>query len=232
MPRRQRMYLPGVPAHVVQRGVNRTACFFTDADYRCYLTYLKKCLPRYRVRLHAYVLMTNHVHLLMTPEDSTGISSVMALLGNHYVRHVNKSYGRTGTLWEGRHKASLVDADEYLLQCYRYIELNPVRANIVACPGGYRWSSYGHHVGEHRDHLITDHPIYRGLDRSADARYLYYRGLIDERMSPSQLDAIRTAIRFDYPLGNQRFRDTIERMLDRSIGYDRTGRPAETDGQN
>jgi putative transposase len=91
------MYLPGVPAHVVdQRGVNRTTCFFTDADYRCYLTYLKKSLARYRVRLHAYVLMTNHVHLSMTPEDSTGISSVMALLGNHYVRHVNKSYGRTG----------------------------------------------------------------------------------------------------------------------------------------
>jgi putative transposase len=146
MPRKPRMYLPGVPAHVVQRGNNRAACFFTDDDYQFYLECLGQGLRRYRVELHAYVLMTNHVHLLLTPEDADGISRLMQHLARLYVLYINKTYGRSGTLWEGRHKASLVQADRYLLTCYRYIELNPVAAGMARCPEQYRWSSYGWHA--------------------------------------------------------------------------------------
>ncbi|WP_218190334.1 transposase [Pseudomonas sp. CC6-YY-74] len=137
MPRKQRMYLPGVPAHVVPRGNNRDACFFHEDDYRFYLAVLAEGLKRYRVALHAYVLMT--------PADETGISRVMQHVGRMYVLYINRTYQRTGTLWEGRHKASLVNAAEYLLSCYRYIELNPVRAGLVAAPEAYPWSSYRWH---------------------------------------------------------------------------------------
>jgi len=128
MPRKPRMYIGGLPCHVIQRGNNRDACFYSDQDYQFYLYQLGEVCRRYSVQLHAYVLMTNHSHLLMTPKDEWGISRVMQSLGRCYVQYINKTYRRTGTLWEGRHKSSLVDADRYLLACYRYIELNPVRA--------------------------------------------------------------------------------------------------------
>ena len=128
------MYLAGVPAHVIQRGNNRDACFFHEDDYRFYRQCLAEACRRYGVDLHAYVLMTNHTHLLMTPACPEGISRVMQSLGRRFVQYMNKTYRRTGTLWESRHKASLVDAERYLLACYRYIELNPVRAGMVEHP--------------------------------------------------------------------------------------------------
>jgi putative transposase len=146
MPRKPRMYLPSIPAHIVQRGNNRDACFFSDDDYLYYLEVLGQGLRRYGVKLHAYCLMTNHVHLLMTPKDNVGISRVMQHLGRLYVLYINRTYRRSGTLWEGRHKASLVNAEEYLLTCYRYIELNPVAAGMVNTPEQYRWSSYRWHA--------------------------------------------------------------------------------------
>lgn len=131
MPRKPRMYMAGMPCHVVQRGINRDATFYSDDDYLFYLTCLDDGMKRYRVAVHAFVLMTNHVHLLMTPNDNEGISRLMQSIGRRYVQYVNKTYRRTGTLWESRHKASLVQEEQYLLKCYRYIELNPVRAEIV-----------------------------------------------------------------------------------------------------
>jgi putative transposase len=142
MPRKTRMYLPGVPVHIVQRGNNRNACFFCEDDYRYYKQVLEEGMQRYGVALHAYCLMTNHVHLLMTPQWEDSISRVIQHLGRQYVQHVNKTYGRSGTLWEGRHKSSLVDAEHYLLSCYRYVELNPVTATMVKKPEEYPWSSY------------------------------------------------------------------------------------------
>ena len=147
MPRKQRPYLPGVPCHIISRGNNREACFYSDDDYLFYLECLADACKRYQVALHSYVLMTNHVHLLMTPATGTGLSQVMQSVGRRYVQYVNINYKRSGTLWEGRHKASLVDAKYYLLACYRYIELNPVRANMVAHPADYRWSSYRVNTG-------------------------------------------------------------------------------------
>ena len=142
MPRRPRMYLPEMPYHVVQRGNNRDATFFSETDYQFYLECLYSASIRYGVRIHAYVLMTNHVHILMTPELEDSVSLVMQSIGRRYVQYINKLYRRTGTLWEGRHKASLVDTDNYLLTVSRYIEMNPVAANMVQHPSEYQWTSY------------------------------------------------------------------------------------------
>ncbi len=142
MPRKPRVFLPSVPCHVISRGNNRSVCFFTDQDYCFYLECLYEACSKYGVILHAYVLMTNHVHLLLNPSDEIGIPKVMQSIGRRYVQYVNMRYRRTGTLFEGRYKSSVVDAEQYLFSCYRYIELNPVRAYMVEHPLDYRWSSY------------------------------------------------------------------------------------------
>lgn len=225
MPRRPRMYLPEIPAHVVQRGNNREPCFFSDDDYRYYLDRLGQTLKRYRVRLHAYVLMTNHVHLLMTPADEQGISNLMSVLGKYYVMYINHTYRRSGTLWEGRHKSSLVNAEEYLLRCYRYIELNPVRAGVVASPENYPWSSYCHHAwGKHNDH-IDDHDLYFRLGHTTAERQYAYRELFRVDLSERDVHQISRAIHYNYPLGNDRFKEQIEATLKRQVGYDQQGRP-------
>lgn len=225
MPRKPRMYLPDVPAHVVQRGNNHAACFFHAADYRFYLAALQEALLRHRVALHAYVLMTNHVHLLLTPTDREGISRVLQHTGRCYVRHVNAVYGRTGTLWEGRHKASLIDADDYLLACYRYIELNPVRAGMVAAPEEYPWSSYRRHAWGEADELVTDHALYTALAEEPARRQQHYRQLFKGRMADESLTKMREALSANHPVGDDRFREAIARQLGRPVGRPRRGRP-------
>ena len=135
MARLHRLNLPGIPQHVIQRGNNRHVCFYTEQDYTVYLSKLKEYSEKYHVAVHSYVLMTNHVHLLMTPEEGDGVSKLIQSLGRYYVRYVNKTHGRTGTLWEGRYKSTLVDSENYFLTVSRYIELNPVRADMVGHPG-------------------------------------------------------------------------------------------------
>ena len=220
------MYLPDVPAHVVQRGHNRDPAFFSDGDYRFYLDCLSRALKRYKVRLHAYALMTNHVHLLLSPASIDGISKVMSLLGQQYGVYVNSTYRRSGTLWEDRHKASIVDAPEYLLKCYRYIELNPVRAGMVRKSEDYRWSSYGCHGLQKPDPLIDDHEIYLGLGETHEARSDQYRALFESALNNSDLDAIRQSSHYNYPLGNDRFREKIEAALERKVGHAKRGRPS------
>ena len=219
------MYLPGIPAHIVQRGNNRQACFFAEADYRCYLDRLAQGLRRYRVILHAYVLMTNHVHLLLTPQEGAGISRLMQHLGRNYVLHVNKTYRRTGTLWEGRHKASLIQAEDYMLTCMRYIELNPVLASMVATPDQYRWSSYRWHAWGESDGVITDHDLYQQLGRTAEERQRTYRELFQHYIPETELHEIRECLAYNYPLGNDRFREQIETALGRRVGERKKGRP-------
>jgi putative transposase len=220
------MYLPGVPAHLVQRGNNHGACFFGEEDYRFYLDRLGEGLRRFGVALHAYVLMTNHVHFLLTPSDSQGTSRLMQHLGRHYVLHVNRSYRRTGTLWEGRHKASLVQAEDYLLTCMRYIELNPVTAGMVAEPGLYRWSSFRANAWGEPDRLLTSHGIYLGLGTSATARHAGYRQLFHAQLPVAAAQHIRNCIDYNHPLGNDRFRQEVEQMLGRKVGMPRRGRSA------
>jgi putative transposase len=231
MPRKPRMYLPGVPCHVSQRGNNRAACFFAEQDYHFYLECLGEACDCNAVAVHAYVLMTNHVHLLMTPGDVPGISRVMQSIGRRYVQYVNKTYQRCGTLWESRHKASLVDAEPYLLSCYRYIELNPVAANMVNHPGDYRWSSYRHNAHGRPSGLIASHPVYERLGRSHAERQSNYRALFSTVLTKKEMHAIQTAARFSMPLGNDRFREQIERALGTSVGQAKRGRPSSAEKQ-
>ncbi len=226
MPRKPRMYLPEIPAHIVQRGNNREPCFFAEDDYRFYLDRLGRALKRYRVKCHAYVLMTNHVHLLLTPADEVGISKVMSLLGQHYVQYINHSYRRSGTLWEGRHKASIVNADEYLLLCYRYIELNPVRAGMVNSPDEYPWSSYLYHAWGKQNQILNDHELYLGLGKTDEDRHYSYRELFRAEMTDRDIHSISHSLHYNYPLGNDRFKEKIEETLERQIGYAKKGRPS------
>ena len=178
------------------------------------------------MKLHAYVLMTNHVHLLMTPQEDSSISRLMQHVGRLYVLYVNKRYRRSGTLFEGRHKASLVGADDYLLTCYRYIELNPVAAGMVQSPEQYRWSSYHHHAWGKANSLIQDHDLYLELDRDPAARQYAYRELCKHRLLEAQLHDIRECLAYNFPLGNDRFRETIETALGRRVGERKRGRPS------
>jgi putative transposase len=219
------MYLADVPAHVVQRGNNRRATFFCDDDFLYYRRRLAEGLKRFRVALHAYVLMTNHVHLLMTPQDRGGISQVMQHLGRIYVLHVNRAYRRTGTLWEGRHKASLVCAGEYLLTCMRYIESNPVAAGMVESPELYRWSSYHANAWGEADELLTEHPVFLRLGETDKDRQRNYRALFDSPVADDDVKLIGQSLAFNYPLGNDRFRNEIECALGLKIGHCRRGRP-------
>ncbi|MDD3449064.1 MAG: transposase [Gammaproteobacteria bacterium] len=225
MPRKPRMYLPGVPCHVIQRGNNRDACFFAEEDYLFYRECLGSAARRYRVAVHAYVLMTNHVHILMSPEDEAGVSRVVQSVGRRYVQYVNRTYRRSGTLWEGRHKSSLVQAESYLMACQRYIELNPVRAGMVEHPGDYRWSSYNHNAWGHPDPIISPHSLYLRLSRYRSDRLGAYRDLFDIELPPGDIHCIRKAASFSMPLGNNRFRDQIESVLNRRIGQAYRGRP-------
>jgi len=214
-----------MPYHVRQRGNNQQACFFEVADYQHYLDLLSIMLKRYQVSLHAYVLMTNHVHLLMTAEDKEGISQVMKVVASRYAYHMNKSYRRTGSLWEGRHKSSVIDSERYLLTCYRYIELNPVSAQMVERPEEYLWSSYTANAWGDEQALVTPHEGYLGLSENVEERLARYRALFAERLSRSDLDDIRLATHYCQPLGDDVFRQKIETMVGRAIGQSRTGRP-------
>ncbi len=225
MPRKPRFFLPDIPAHLVQRGNNRQAVFFAENDYRVYLGWLGEAAERNDCAIHAYVLMTNHVHLLVTPKDAAAISRMMQSVGQRYVPYVNHEYGRSGTLWEGRFKASLVQAQSYLLACYRYIEFNPVRAGMVAAPGDYPWSSYRCNALGERNPLIATHPDYRALGDSATERQAAYRDLFTAHLDPILLEQMHACLQTGTPFGNDRFREQIERTLGCDLGYARRGRP-------
>ncbi len=170
MPRKPRFVLPGVLMHVVQRGLSREPVFFEDEDYVAYLGWLKDGAKRYRCAVHAYVLMTNHVHVLLTPSDTDGTSRLMQFVGRHYVPFIHEKYGTSGAFWEGRYKASMVHADTYLFYNMCYIELNPVRAAMVKSPAHYRWSSYRGNVQGKTDELITPHALYTALGKTTESR--------------------------------------------------------------
>ena len=225
MARKPRFILPGVPQHIVQRGNNRNPCFFSIADYKRYLENLTKAATENKVSIHAYVLMTNHVHLLATPEADYGITHMMQDLGRKYVSYINRTYARTGTLWEGRYKASLVESDAYLFTCMHYIELNPVRAGMVDDPGSYKWSSYmGNALGE-KNALIQPHPLYQSLSDTGAGRANAYRELIRGYIGGNQLDEIRFAMNRELVLGGESFKDNVERMLNRQARPLKPGRP-------
>ncbi|MEZ5581564.1 MAG: transposase [Candidatus Competibacteraceae bacterium] len=225
MPRRERLRLASIPLHIIQRGNNRGACFFAEDDYQFYLDHLGEACKKYTVDLHAYVLMTNHVHLLMTPKEGEGPSQVMKHLGQRYVQYVNRTYRRSGTLWEGRFRSCLVGEEDYLLGCHRYIELNPVRAGIVEHLGEYRWSSYGHNAQGGKNAFIQPHPLYTGLGRNKRLRQEAYRELFRYQLDPGLVDQIRTATNGGFVLGTERFQKEIAATLGRRTWRGRPGRP-------
>jgi putative transposase len=210
MARLPRLSLPGCAQHVIQRGNNREACFYAEADYKAYLAFLKDAATKHQVAIHAFVLMTNHVHLLLTPGDQQGVSRMMQSLGRRYVQYFNFTYGRTGTLWEGRYKSTLVDADNYLLTVYRYIELNPVRANMVSHASDYPWSSYQGNGAGKAIELLTPHPVYRRLGKTVEERQEAYRALFRGRMPERDVATIRDATNKAWVLGDDRFKAQIE----------------------
>lgn len=231
MARLPRLDLPGIPQHIVQRGNDHQPCFAEAGDYLRYRQELREAAAKHGCALHAYVLMTNHVHLLVTPEAAGGASRMMQAIGRRYVGAFNARYRRTGTLWEGRFKSALVDSETYLLTCYRYIELNPVRAGMVPRPGDYRWSSYGRNALGEQDAGITPHSHYLALGADPGARQLAYQVLVNEALDPSDADALRAHTRQNKAFGNDRFRAHIEALIGRSMAVRPRGRPASSGGK-
>lgn len=232
MARQPRYNLPDVPQHVIQRGNNRQPVFFAEDDYQIYLDKLNAASVRHCCDIHAYVLMTNHVHLLMTPRKADGISKVLQSLGRTYVAYINRAYQRSGTLWEGRYRASLIDSERYLLACQRYIELNPVRAGMVMHPGEYRWSSFRANAHGETDLLTSKHEQYQTLGTNPQDRQRAYRELFQEQLDSVQLRSIRDALNQSQVLGSERFKNEIEQHLQRRIRPGKPGRPKKRHGDD
>lgn len=218
MARLARFSLPDQPQHVIQRGNNRQNIFRSKDDYQYYLEKLTDAAEKHDCKIHAYVLMTNHVHLLVTPGTENGIGKMMQMLGRYYVQYFNKKYNRTGTLWEGRYKATLVDTEHYLLICMRYLELNPVRAkDMVKHPSDYVWSSYSFNALGQNNALITPHLIYKRLGKTEKERQVAYRYLFRSLIPEQTLEEIREATNKAWVLGSARFKKRMSKKLKRPV---------------
>ena len=225
MARLPRLTLPGYPHHVIQRGNNRQAIFASTADYQVLLDLLRDNAQKFGVAIHAYVLMSNHFHLLATPQTADGLPMMMQAVGRSYVRFFNNAQGRTGTLWEGRYRSTLIQTERYLLACMAYIDLNPVRAGMVATAADYPWSSHGHMIGLRIDPLITPHPLYWALGNTPFARERAYADLVEGAPgSPRQAELAR-GLRTAWALGGDAFVADLARRTQRRVSRTRPGRP-------
>jgi len=225
MPRRQRLQATGLPVHIVQLGNNHQACFFVEADYWFFLDRLEAFSKRFECDLHAYVLMTNHVHLLLTPHLARGLSLLMKFLGQCYAQYMNRTHRRSGTLWEGRFRSSLVQSPRYVLACYRYIELNPVRAHMVKHPADYPWSSYAVNAEGREMKWLAPHGEYLALGLEDESRRSAYRDLFATELGPELLNEIRTSMHGGHTLGGGCFQREIERALTRHIAQRSSRQP-------
>jgi len=228
MPRRPRLDLPGIPQHVIQRGVDRQPVFFSDDDCWAYLDWLGTSARDRAIALHAYCLMTNHVHLLLTAPSAEALGKLMQDVGRRYVQYINRTYKRSGGLWQGRYKTSYVQAECYLLSCMRYIELNPVRACMVAAPGEYLWSSYRANALGTATTLLTPHCEYIALDSDSTARQQAYRALFAAHIDDADWNLIRTATQQGVVVGESRFIEAIEQHLGRAARPKSQGRPVSS----
>jgi len=228
MARQPRLILPQQPHHVLQRGNDNQRIFREDEDYVRFLGWLRECARSCRVAIHAYVLMPNHLHLLATPADEDGLGALMQKVGRLYVPWYNAKYGRSGTLFQGRFRASIVDAEQFFLGCVRFIELNPVRSGLVTAPLDYPWSSYAHHAGVRPDGLITDHIKYWGLGNTPFQREAAYIHLVEQGLASDELDAINAAVEKGAPLASHAFQAALEQETKRRILPAKRGRPAKS----
>jgi putative transposase len=231
MPRRPRLILPGIPLHLVQRGNNRSACFYADEDYRRYLDHLQELSIRFGCAIHAYALMSNHVHMLVSGQTQDSLSQLMKHLGQRYVQYSNRTYKRSGTLWEGRYRSCLLQDQGYLLRCHRYIEMNPVRAGMTEHPADYRWSSYRINAQGETSSLIVPHEQYLALGQTLEDRQSAYRDLFNTDLDPHLVQQIREATNGGYVLGDSRFQGEIAQMLGRRVEKGKAGRPRTRQAQ-
>lgn len=228
MPRPPRFDPANIPQHVVQRGVDRRPCFVHEIHYRQYLRYLLEESTRLGCLVHAYVLMCNHAHLLITPGTAGGVGKLMQGLGRRYVGFFNHTMERTGTLWQGRFKSCLVDSESYLLKCYRYIELNPVRAGVCALPGQHRWSSYECNGLGRVNEMISPHPAYLALGGTGTERLAAYRAFVAQGCGAVEVDSIRAMTSLQRAVGTEAFKKDLEESSGRPMGFARMGRPPES----
>ncbi len=230
MPRRPRLVLPGIPMHITQRGVNRAAVFVDDSDCARYRDLLDEVASAHDLAVHAYALMGNHVHLLMTANEAPDLARAMRLLNQRYVAAFNRRHGRTGTLWEGRFRSCLVQNENYLLMVYRYIDLNPVRAAMVDSAGSYPWSSAKANLGLAADPSVTPHPAYLSVGANPCACAAFYRQWLDAGVSEAELASVRKHMQQERALGDARFQAMLGKSLNRPVAVRARGRPRNVIG--
>ena len=226
MARLPRLSLPGYPHHVILRGNNRQAIFSCPADYQTLLDLIEEHARKSGVAVHAYVLMSNHFHLLVTPEAADSLSRMMQAVGRRYVRYFNDRQGRSGTLWEGRYRSTPIQAETYLLTCMAYMDLNPVRAGLVAEARDYPWSSHGHYIGLRSDRLVTPHPLFWTLGNTPFAREAAYADMVRVGVSASQQAALTESALSGWALGNADFLTDLQKRTERRVVKTLVGRPA------
>ena len=225
MPRKPRFYLPNYPVHIVQRGHNNNSVFFENEDYKVYLDWLQEGSEWYEVPIHAYVLLPNQIHILASPPDKEAASRMMQYQGRRYVPYVNASYGKTGTIWQGRYKASLIDPETYLLNSMIYIEGLPVREGLSKSPGPYKWSSYKRNAQGRKNVLITPHAAYLDIARGDKKRQEKYTAMSKAGLSDEVITDISDAWQTGTPLGSDKFKKMVERRLKIKVGHAKRGRP-------
>ncbi len=232
MARLPRLIVPDQPHHVIQRGTDRQAIFRDAGDYGIFLGWLREASKQFSVAIHAYVLMSNHLHLLASPSDQIGLGRMMQWIGRHYVPYFNYKYQRSGTLWQGRYKTAVIDSERYFLTCSRYIELNPVRASMVLAPIDYQWSSYQHHIGARTDALVTDHPLYWALGNTPFEREAAYQALTEQALTPEELYTMRKSALKGWAVGSEEFKAALEKHSLRRVSPGRPGRPYKHETTN
>ncbi len=226
MPRQARLVVPHYPHHIIQRGHNRQVIFAQDADYRYYLSTLQEWKAHYQVKVYAYCLMTNHVHLLLEPgDDPDTLAQLMKRVAARQTRYVNRLENRSGTLWESRYKSSPVETESYLLACARYIELNPVRAQMVAEPEEYPWSSFSHRIGKRQEPWLDHDPIYLSLGQTSRERARCYHDFVRSGIAEEEWQLIRDAIQRGQLTGSDRFIEEIQARIGKRIESRAPGRP-------
>lgn len=225
MARLPRLVVPNQPHHIIQSGNDKQSVFREADDYGVFLGWLKEASRQFKVAIHAYVLMPNHLHLLATPSDDIGLGKMMQWIGRHYVPYFNAKYQRTGTLWQGRYRATVIDSEQYFLLCSRYIESHPVRAGLASSAEEYPWSSISHHVGVKPDPLITDHPVFWALGNTPFDREANYKALLDLGISQREVDTLSEATLKGWPLGSDHFKATLSKQVNRRVIPGKRGRP-------
>ena len=225
MARLPRLTVPGYPHHIIQRGNNRQVIFSSAADFQMLLSLLEENAQKFGVAVHAYVLMDNHFHLLATPSTAEGLPQMMQAVGRRYVRYFNDRQGRTGTLWEGRYRSTVIDTERYLLACMAYIDLNPVRAGLVRDAAAYPWSSHAHCIGQRTDRLVTPHALFWALGNTPFSREAAYAGLVAEGIAPEQQEEMTRAALGGWALGDKRFVENLQKRTSRRVLQAKAGRP-------